>query len=309
MGREVAGSTMHKSDLIDIMVEYQKYLEESGLSMVTIKSYVSEIKSYGFWLGCARTRPLLEGTGDDIEDYCRELVAEKAHSAATVNRRLQSIRKFYRYALQVGLVQEDPSLGLKLLPQPKSQARKGLSEPEIERLLEAVRQGPPRLARRDNAIVQLMLHTGIRVGELTGVRVSEVSLSEEQGVLTVRGQVAGQGREIPLNASLRQAIVAYLDERATSEDDHLFLSRKGSPLSVRSVQRLINSYARAAGLEGVSTYTLRQTCGELMLRDTSDLSLVARVMGHKRLETAIKYILPRQEDLTEVAEKSSLNLA
>jgi integrase/recombinase XerD len=286
---------MSESTLQDILIQYQEYLSGSRFSEVTIKNYVGDIRHFASWLANARKKSVLEGKSEDIQDYSSELVTEKARHPSTVNRRVQSIRKFYRYGLQVGLVQEDPSLGVKLLPQPKSQARKGLSEPEIERLLDAVRQGPPRLATRDNAIVQLLLHTGIRVGELTGVRVSQVSLSEEQGVLTIRGELAGRGREIPLNASVRQAIVAYLDERATSEDDHLFLSRKGSPLSTRSVQRLINSYAQAAGLEGVSTYTLRQTCGERMLRDTRDLSLVAQVMGHKRLETAVKYILPRQE--------------
>jgi len=70
----------------------------------------------------------------------------------------------------------------------------------------------------------------------------------------------------------------------------------------------VGSYARAAGVEDVSTYTLRQTCGQQLLRDTGDLALVARLMGHRRLETAIKYILPGQEDLTEAAERSSLNV-
>jgi site-specific recombinase XerD len=79
-------------------------------------------------------------------------------------------------------------------------------------------------------------------------------------------------------------------------------------LSARSVQRLVGSHADGAGLEGVSTLTLRQTYGQQLLRDTGNLSLVARLMGYKRLESAIKYILPDQEDLTEVAESSSLNV-
>jgi len=147
-----------------------------------------------------------------------------------------------------------------------------------------------------------MLQTGIRVGELTRLQISDVSLSEDEGVLNISGQGALQDREVPLNALVRKAVSTYLEERPTSSDDHLFLSRNADPLSARSVQRLVNAYAQAAGLDNVSTYTLRQTCGEHMLRDTGDLALVARLMGHKRLETAIKYILPRQEDLTEVAE-------
>ncbi|HEM61548.1 MAG TPA: hypothetical protein ENO24_04605 [Chloroflexi bacterium] len=97
-------------------------------------------------------------------------------------------------------------------------------------------------------------------------------------------------------------------ETDRSPGDHLFLSIKGEPLSARSVQRLVSSYAEAAGLKDVSTYSLRQTCGQRLLSDTGDLSLVARLMGHKRLESAIRYILPGHEDASELAEKSSLNV-
>jgi integrase/recombinase XerC len=115
-------------------------------------------------------------------------------------------------------------------------------------------------------------------------------------------------REVPLNSSVRRAVGDYLKERADSASDHLFLSVKREPLSARSVQRLVGTYARAAGLEDVTTYSLRQTYGQQLLKDTGDLSLVARLMGHKRLETAVKYFVPAQEDVAEVAERSSLNV-
>lgn len=77
-------------------------------------------------------------------------------------------------------------------------------------------------------------------------------------------------------------------------------------MSVRSVQRLVNKYAETAGLGQVSTYALRQTCGERLLRCTGDVPLVARLMGHRRLETAIKYVIPEPQRVMEVSEKSSL---
>ena len=292
----------------ELVSEFGRYLKESGFSLATIKNYLSDIRHFASWLAGAQMRSLLDCTGDDIREYCLELVAAKAHPPATVNRRLQSIRKFYRYALEFGLAGENPTLGVKLLPQPKPQMVRGLNRSQIERFLDAVRQGSPSLMKRDYAIVQLMLQTGIRVGELTRLKVSDVSLSEEKGVLKIRGQGASRDREIPLNSSIRRALRAYFEERPPSSSDHLFLSRKGDPLSVRSVQTLVSGYARAAGVEKVSTYTLRHTYGQHLLRDTGDLSLVATLLGHKRLETAIKYILPRQEDLTEVAERSSLNI-
>lgn len=292
----------------ELVTEFGRYLQESGFSAATIKNYVADIRNFASWLAGSRARSLLESTAQDIRDYCSELVAAKAHPPATVNRRLQSIRKFYRYALESGLMQENPSLGVKLLPQPRPQVVRGLNRSEIERFLDAVRQRSASLVKRDYAIVQLMLQTGIRVSELTRLKLSDASLSEEKGFLKIHGQGASRDREIPLNSSVRKALGAYLEERPPSKSDHLFLSKKGSPLSVRSVQTLVRGYARAAEVENVSTYTLRHTYAQHLLRDTGDLSLVARLLGHKRLETAIKYILPRQEDLTEVAERSSLNI-
>lgn len=299
---------MLESTPAELVTGFGRYLKESGFSAATIKNYLADARNFASWLAGSRGRSLLESTAQDIREYCSELVAAKAHPPATVNRRLQSIRKFYGYALESGLMEENPSLGVKLLPQPRPKVVRGLDESEIECLLDAVEQGSPRFVKRDYAIVQLMLQTGIRVGELTGLKLSDVSLSEKKGVVRIRGQGASRDREIPLNISVRKALSAYFEERPASSSDHLFLTRKGDPLSVRSIQTLVSGYARAAGVENVSTYTLRHTYGQHLLRDTGDLSLVTRLLGHKRLETAIKYILPRQEDLTEVAERSSLNI-
>ena len=299
---------MDDLELHDTLQQYADYLAESGLSELTVKNYVADLKHVASWVGRDGGGALLATSGEDIEAYRLELVTARAHPPATVNRRLQAIRKFFRYALERGLVDADPSLGIKLLPQSRSEGPRGLDRSEVERLLGAVRQGSSRLTGRDYAIIQVMLQTGIRVGELTRLRLSDLQLSRNRGLLRIGGEGATGTREVPLNSSVRRAIGDYLTERAGSASNHLFLSVKGEPLSARSVQRLVATYARAASLEGVTTYTLRQTYGQQLLRDTGNLSLVARLMGHKRLETAVKYILPAQEDLTEVAERSSLNV-
>lgn len=299
---------MTERELQETLAGYEKYLAESGLSQFTVKGYLGDIRQFASWLARVGVPSPLASTTQEIRRYCLQLVMTKAHPPATANRRLQAIRKFFRYSLEEGLVDEDPSLGIKLLPQPPSEGARGLDRSEVERLLDAVRTGGSRLAARDYAIVQLMLQTGIRVGELTRLKLSDLALSDDRGALIVKGRGTSQDREIPLNNSVRKALKAYLDERCERTSGHLFLSSKGKALSARSVQRLVNSYAQAAGLENVSTYSLRQTYGQQLLRDTGDLSLVARLMGHKRLETAIKYIVPGQEDLSEIAESSSLNV-
>jgi integrase/recombinase XerC len=300
--------SVSESESQETLIQCGAYLVESGLSEGTVKNYLGDIRHFASWLAHTHAKSPLTVTEADIRTYCLELATEKAHPPTTVNRRLQSIRKFYRYALDSALLKEDPSLGIKLLPQLRSEGPRGLTRSEVGRLLDAVRREASGLAKRDYAIIQFLLQTGIRVGELARLRVADVALSQDKAVLKVRGQGKSHGREIPLSRSIQRATSAYLEERPSSRGDPLFLSRNGDPLSARSVQRLVKSYAREAGLGRVSTYTLRQTCRERLLRDTGDLSLVAMLMGHKRLETAIKYVLPKQKDLTEVAESSSLNL-
>lgn len=291
-----------------ILADYRGHLAASGLSASTVKGYLADMKDFVAWLkGSGRGSPL-SSTEDDIRDYCQDLLVAKNHPAATVNRRLQAMRKFFRYALEASLIDEDPSSQIKLLPQTRPDGRKGLRPGEIDGFLQAVRQGGSRLAKRDYAIVQLMLQTGIRVGELTKLKLSDVEWSGEKGSLMIRGEGTSEGRKIPLNRSARRALRSYLAGPERSRSDPLFLSVKGEPLSVRSVQRLVSGYAEAAGLQDISTYTLRQTCGQRLLRDTGDLSLVAKQMGHKRLESAVRYILPGHEDPSELAERSSLNV-
>jgi len=299
---------MDDLELRDTLLRYADYLAESGLSELTVKNYVADLRHLSSWMARNDGGALLTLSGEGIEAYRVDLVAGSAHPPATVNRRLQAIRKFFRYALESGLVGVDPTLGIKLLPQSRSEGPRGLEGSEVERLLGAVRQGSSRLARRDYAIIQVMLQTGIRVGELVRLKLSDVQLSGKRRLLRIRGEGGTGAREVPLNSSARRAVREYLTERADAASDHVFLSVKGEALSARSVQRLVGTYARAAGLENVTTYTLRQTYGQQLLRDTGDLSLVARLMGHKRLETAVKYTLPAQEDLTDVAERSSLNV-
>lgn len=291
-----------------VLADYATHLEASGLSAGTIKSYVADLRDFASWLERSGRGSALSAKEDDIRDYCQDLIVTKQHPSATVNRRLQAMRKFYKYALDAALIDEDPSSQIKLLPQARPDGRKGLEREEISDLLEAVRQGGSRLAKRDYAVVQLMLHTGIRVGELTRLKLSDLEWSGDKAFLRVRAEGTSRERKIPLNSSVRKALRLYLGENDRSAGDHLFLSIKGEPLSARSVQRLVNGYAEAAGLKDVSTYTLRQTCGQRLLKDTGDLSLVARLMGHKRLEGAIRYILPGHEDPSEVAEESSLNI-
>ncbi len=125
--------------------------------------------------------------------------------------------------------------------------------------------------------------------------------SEEGGAITVRRQDQERRRTVLLSPEVCSALQAYLRVRlAPPTVENLFLSQKGTPISARSVQRLIREHAAAAGLGEVSASTLRRTYAQTVWKKTGDLSQVASALGHTRLKSTIRYIVSLLEDTSEI---------
>jgi site-specific recombinase XerD len=212
------------------------------------------------------------------------LCFETDHSTATVNRRLQSLRLFGRFLQEMGHVLQNPTREIELVrngdgPEPSPRI---LTRAEIVRLTDAIQDGRPSLAPRDYAIMQLMLQGGLRVHEVATLRLRDLIPAREGMNVEVRGNRHAPGRRVPLNPVAARAVREYIATRpAIPRVDHLFVSQRGQPLSMRSIQRIIDTYARTAGLHGVCAQSLRHTCAKTMLEETADRALVARWLGHK----------------------------
>jgi site-specific recombinase XerD len=124
-----------------------------------------------------------------------------------------------------------------------------LAKREVDRLVRvAERNGN----KRNLAIVLLLRHTGVRVGELCNLRLGDIVLSERKGSLLVCSGKGDKDRTIPLNHDVRQALAAYLAMRPHVGDDHLFIGQQGDPLQTDAVQLIVRKYAQRASLSGVS---------------------------------------------------------
>jgi len=134
-----------------------------------------------------------------------------------------------------------------------------------------------------------MLQAGLRVHQIAALRVDEIVLTRRNARVRVRGSSAP--RDVPLNALAARAVRDYLPTRpAIPRLGNLFLSQRGQPLSIRSIQRLVDAAARAADLPDVSAQTLRYTCAQNMLAQTRDAAAVARVLGCRDARTLEKYL-------------------
>jgi site-specific recombinase XerD len=277
----LAPSTFHR---------FETYLRRHALSPATIRNYLADLRAFARW----HTNPkptARDLSSSDFRAYRAYLCNKTDHSPATINRRLQALRLFGRFLHETGQVTDNPTRDLALVRNgnPHAFAPRTLTHAEIARLLAAVRAARPSLAARDLAIAQLMLQAGLRVHQIAALSMDDIVLTPRHARVRVRSNRAA--RDVPLNALAARALHEYLPMRpAIPHLENLFLSQRGQPLSIRSIQRLVDAAARAADLPNVSAQTLRHTCAQNMLAETHDAAAVARVLGCRDARTLQKYV-------------------
>lgn len=276
-----------------LLAQFEEHLVLTQLSPLTVVNYLADLRALVRW-GVDRVDSsfsLATLTPDTIRVYRSYLLEEKRCATATVNRRLQALRKFCAFAVQVGLMASNPAEGIQLLRGKGNIPATPLTGKQIKALLQVSSSEQSSLARRDTAILMLLLHTGLRVNELVGLHLDDVQFDHPGTHLAVKDGRHGEIRKVPLEGEARHALCEYLSVRPNvGREAHLFLSREGRSLSTRSVQRIVSDRARAAGLEGVSPQVLRRTYASRLLATTGDLALVSQRLGHQSLTATTRYI-------------------
>ena len=290
-----------------MLAQFEEHLVLMQFSPSTVVNYLADLRALVRWgidyvgEGFA----LSDLTPNTIRAYRAHVLEEKHCAPSTANRKLQALRKFCAFAVQAGLMAHNPAAGVQLVQADGNLATTPLTQEQVQRLLEVSASEQPGLARRDRAILMLLLHTGLRVNELVELRLDDVRFNHPGTYLIVADGRHGETRCVPVEGQLRHALYEYLSVRPkVARETRLFLSREGHPLSVRSVQRIVSANARSAGLEGVSAQSLRRTYASHLLATTGDLALVSQRLGHQSLITTTRYISQSSPD----GVKASANL-
>jgi len=195
-----------------------------------------------------------------------------------------------------------------LLKEQKDTAPRWLDHKEQLALLRAVRK---RESKRDLAIIQTLLGTGLRISELAALKVSDLEISERKGWLYVRKGKASKARDIPLDNKTRQVFSSYLQERPEDGTDlpageagRLFSGQRG-PLSEAGINYLVTKYAYQARLEDCTPHTLRHTFGKTLVDAGVPLDQVATLMGHESLDTTKVYTRPSKTGLERAVRRAA----
>ncbi|MDQ5853176.1 MAG: tyrosine-type recombinase/integrase [Chloroflexota bacterium] len=270
-------------------------LQRQEVAAKTVTSYHSDLLGFARWFTGSTSEAFTATavTPTDVRDYRAHLRTIQRRPAATVNRRLAALHRFFAWAKATNRIRELPTEGVKGVPSvpltPKS-----LPKRDLDRLLRAAEQDGNK---RNLAILLTLRHTGLRVGELCNLRLSDLAISERKGSLVVRSGKGDKDRTVPLNNVVRQALSAYLAVRPAATTDFLFIGQRGQPLQSDAVQLIVRKYARRAGLSEVTPHTLRHSFAKQVLDAGADLATVSRLLGHERLETTAIYTQPTAHDL------------
>jgi integrase/recombinase XerC len=292
---------------------FREYLESLGRATLTVRGYVQDMRDFARWFEGTNGVELSPErlTSQDVREYRQHLLAVRRAKPALVNRRIAAIRAYVRWGRREGLIQGNPLEGVRPVREQERgprwltrQERNALVR-ELELMVQGARTAHWRLqAIRDRAVVFLMLHAGLRVGELVSLEVGDIELGERRGEVRVRHGKGGKERTVPLNAEVRRALREWLEVRPKVESPYLFVGKGGERLRDSGVQRRVAEIGRRAGVE-LTPHVLRHTFARMLVEAGVGLERVAALLGHESLDTTKVYLTPSMADLQEAVERVS----
>ncbi|MGE0080744.1 MAG: site-specific tyrosine recombinase XerD [Thiohalomonadaceae bacterium] len=269
---------------------------ERGLSENTLAAYRRDLEGFGLWLA-HRGDSLAAASRQRLIDYLQGRNAQGAKPRTTARLR-STLRRFYRYLVREKLRGDDPSARIDA-PRLGRPLPATLTEAEVEALL-AAPDIDDVLGLRDRAMLEVLYATGLRVSELVGLSLTQVSLT--QGLVRVMGK-GSKERLVPLGEEAVAWIDRYLAHARPAlvqgqPSEALFVSLRGDAMTRQTFWHLIKRHARSAGITGkLSPHTLRHAFATHLLNHGADLRVVQMLLGHSSLSTTQIYTHVARERL------------
>jgi site-specific recombinase XerD len=238
-----------------------------------------------------------------LERYLAEL-DRRALKGSSRRRKVSSIRSFFTFLEQEGVLPRSPAATL-IPPERERDQPRVLTEAEYKRLLAAVHG-----EIRDEAIIELLLQTGMRLSELSRLKTGDVDLPakidrEHTGAVQVHGK-GRKERTITLNYKSCRALRNYLQVRPKIDEGALFLTKFGLPIGPRSVENVVAKYSAAAGIPDASPHVLRHTFATHHVCKGTSLASVRTALGHENLATTSLYVGLAREQMDQELQKNAL---
>lgn len=267
----------------------------TALADNTVAAYVSDLEAFASWCGRGGITTPGEVSRTTVRRYLAHLTTRRL-ARRTLARRVAALRRYYRWVAPIDPSVEDPTVGVSV-PAGSGRLPRVLDAAELSRLLEApaADDEPAWRRRRDDAVLELLYGSGVRVGELCGLRVSSLSLAS--GSATVWGK-GSKERRVPLSEPAIKAVSRWLAIRgeAVPEEcgDVLFANERGKPLTPRDVRRIVDRRSSVP----THPHALRHSFATHLLDGGADLRAVQELLGHADVATTQRYTHVSRERLS-----------
>lgn len=285
----------------DMINKYFNHLLTTGKSDNTIKTYRRQLTSFFTWLesnsDCNDPKSI---TSIDAVEYRRYLQETKKLKPASVNTALATIEAFCIWMQKEGYMNHNPLADVKRVEQVQ-EAPKWLSKNEKYRV---IRTALNEKNKRNAVIILTLLMTGLRAEELINLQPEDVLISERKGSLIVRAGKGNKRRVVPIPNDLRKCLGEYLvTENATGT--WLFRSQRADQLTYDGLYNLCVTIGKKANVEALTPHILRHTYGHDLVVSGVRIDIVAKLMGHSKIDTTLIYTQPGEEELQNAVEKIS----
>jgi len=285
--------------------DFIEYLQrERRMSKNTLEAYKRDVHEFVAFEGARGMTDLLDTSSTEIVAFLHDLKIS-GKSAATVNRKLASVRAFFNFLMNSGLVSSNPTADIKS-PKIERKELEYLTLEEVDKLLET----PDNSIRgiRDKAILEVLYATGIRVSELIEADLEDINM--RMGFITCDGEQS-KARIVPLGRPARAALETYIYEarnalvKDNTEEKALFVNYYGSRITRQGLWKVLKEYGEKAGIEKKLTPNImRNSFAVHMLQNGADLKSLQELMGHEDISATQAYLAVTKNRIKDVYDKT-----
>jgi integrase/recombinase XerC len=289
-----------------MLASFIKYLSvEKGYSAHTVRSYGDDVEQFYIYCGLDPEKDHPDKITHRQIRYWLSSIISKGFTTRSANRKLSSLRAYYRYLLREGIVKVNP---ISRIISPKSGKRvpSFVGESEMNLLLDSDQFSDDFAGVRDQLVLGLFYFTGIRLSELVGLTVERIDFSSQS--LKVIGK-GNKERVLPLHPELILLISSYLKLRdelfVNNREKTLFLTEKGKPIYSKLVYRIVKeNLSKVTTLEKKSPHVLRHTFATHLLNHGAELNAIKELLGHANLSATQIYTHSSFEKLKKVYKQA-----
>ena len=283
----------------DEIYRFRDYLmHERRYSAHTVKAYVADMEAYAEY--CMNVAPDVELSDIEPKVVRKWVMSLKAEglNASSINRKISTVRGFYRWMLKKSLILRSPAQGLKNIRKPR-RLPEFVTEDKMDDILgDDAAFADSKNGGRDRLIIELFYDTGIRESELIELKCGDVDLSRR--TITVHGK-GGKTRMVPISESLCKRLADIM----TSPEESLFKTDKGSKMYPRLVYRIVHKYLEGAGsVSQSSPHTLRHSFATAMLNNGAPIEAIKELLGHANLTATQIYTHTTYEKLNKIYKQA-----